>query len=92
VVCMIAVESVEQVAARLGCGRSKVFELLADGTLERAERYGRSLRILSASVDRALLPKEPARRKKRTRRLDPGEIPVARREEIRLQREPIDHL
>lgn len=56
--------SVEQVGELLGCKRSKVFELLADGTLERAPRYGRELRIYKASVERALAPKTAKARKR----------------------------
>ncbi len=51
------VVSVEQACNALGCKRSKVFELLSIGTLERAPRYGREIRIYTASVERALLPK-----------------------------------
>lgn len=57
--------SVEAVAERLGCSRRRVFQLLADGTLERAPRFGRSLRIYAASVDRALAPTPVKRRKAR---------------------------
>ena len=46
--------SVAQVCEMLGCSRSRVFELLADGTLERAPRYGRQIRIYTASVEKAL--------------------------------------
>jgi len=49
--------SIEQVCELLGCKRRQVFLLLADGVLERAPRFGRSLRIFRASVERALLPK-----------------------------------
>lgn len=51
------VMSVEQVCEVLGCKRRRVFQLLADGTLERAPRYGRALRIYTASVERALMPR-----------------------------------
>lgn len=67
------VVSVEQAAATLGCSRRRVFQLLAEGILERAPRYGRSLRIYTASVERALRPAAPKRRKKR--QADPYEIP-----------------
>lgn len=62
---MIAVLSIAEVCARLGCKRRRVFELLADGTLERAPRFGRDLRIYEASVDRALAPTPAAKRKAR---------------------------
>jgi excisionase family DNA binding protein len=57
--------SVMQAAEMLGCKRSRVFQLLADGTLERAPRYGREIRIYEESVKRALQPKPVARRKQR---------------------------
>lgn len=59
---MIETLSVEAVCERLGCSRRRVFQLLADGTLERAPRFGRSLRIFGASVDRALTPTPKKRR------------------------------
>lgn len=57
--------SIEQVCETLGCKRRRVFQLLADGTLERAPRYGKSLRIYEESVRRALQPKPVKRRKQR---------------------------
>lgn len=57
--------SVERAAEMLGCKRRRVFQLLADGTLERAPRYGRELRIYTASVERALQPLPVNRRKQR---------------------------
>ena len=57
--------SVEEAGQILGCGRRKVFELLRDGILERAPRYGRALRIYRASVEAALRPPEPRKRRKR---------------------------
>ena len=64
----VEVVSVEQVAERLGCSRRRVFQLLADGTLDRAPRFGRSVRIYVASVDRALTPTPTARRQARRSR------------------------
>ena len=58
--------SIEAVCEVLGCGRSRVFELLADGTLARAPRFGRRLRIYRASVERALAPKTKKRRAARS--------------------------
>ena len=57
--------SVLQVCELLGCKRRRVFQLLADGTLERAPRYGREIRIYKASVERALMPQTETGRKKR---------------------------
>lgn len=54
--------TVEQVGLILGCRRRRVFQLLAEGILERAPRYGRALRILTTSVERALRPPEPKKR------------------------------
>lgn len=80
---MIRTESVLEAAARLGCSRARVFELLKLGVLERATRWGRALRILSDSVDRALLAPLPGKRR-RKRRTSPGEIPIPRLENIPL--------
>lgn len=66
--------SVEQVAEILGCKRRRVFQLLADGTLERAPRFGRSLRIYRVSVDHALMPAPSKRRARRERVTRVGEI------------------
>jgi excisionase family DNA binding protein len=59
--------SVAQACELLGCGKTRLFELLADGTLERAPRFGRALRIYRASVERALLPQEKAQAAKKRR-------------------------
>lgn len=59
---MVDVLSIPQVCELLGCKRRRVFQLLNDGTLERAPRFGRSLRIYRASVERALTP-TPAKRR-----------------------------
>lgn len=64
---MVEVVSVEAVCEILGCKRRRVFQLLADGTLERAPKFGRSLRIYRASVDRALSPPAPRARRARGR-------------------------
>jgi excisionase family DNA binding protein len=62
--------SVDEVGEVLGCGRSRVFELLKAGVLERAPRFGRRLRVLRASVDRALTsPRESAKTARRRRRV-----------------------
>jgi excisionase family DNA binding protein len=57
--------SIEQVCDLMGCKRRKVFQLLADGTIERAPRYGRSLRIYADSVNRALARATAHKRKAR---------------------------
>ncbi len=76
--------SVEQVGELLGCSRSRVFQLLNDGTLERAPRYGRGLRIFRASVERALQPKPRKGRKRRAAPSPAGwekhEVPLERAE------------
>ncbi len=61
---VFATMSIEQVCERLGCKRSKVFGLLADSLLERAPRFGRSLRIYTASVERLLAPTSEKARKR----------------------------
>ena len=66
--------SIEQTCEILGCGRTKVFELLALGTLERAPRYGRGLRIFEASVRAALVRPPAPERKRRRRRAVPERI------------------
>lgn len=50
----------------LGCKRRRVFQLLANGTLERAPRFGRAIRIYRASVERALTWPAVKRRAPRT--------------------------
>jgi excisionase family DNA binding protein len=57
--------SVEEAGNVLGCKRRRVFQLLADGTLERAPRYGREIRIFASSVERALRPVAENGRKRR---------------------------
>lgn len=76
------VMSVDETARVLGCSRRHVFNLLNDGTLERAPRYGRSLRVYSESVRQALTRPEPKGRKSRARRptgperINPADIPI----------------
>jgi hypothetical protein len=75
--------TIERCAEILGCSRRRVFQLLADGTLERAPRYGRGIRVLGASVERALGPtaSKPGRRKRRP----VGDVPaLIRPEDTRL--------
>ncbi len=57
--------TVEQAAARLGCSRSRVFELLKAGKLGRAPGPGRRTLITLSSVDAALVPRTTSRRKQR---------------------------
>lgn len=55
--------TVEQAAELLGCQRSRVFELLAEGRLLRAKRVGRKAQITRASVEAyASAAPEPAPR------------------------------
>lgn len=56
--------SIPQVCEILGCKRSRVFELLAEGVLERAPRFGRNLRIYADSVELAQARPEPKKRRK----------------------------
>lgn len=46
--------TVDEAAETLRCSRSRVFELLANGTLARGARYGRRTVILAESVFAAL--------------------------------------
>lgn len=57
--------SIAQVCELLGCSRSRVFELLADGVLDRAPRFGRSLRIYTDSVLAAVARPTPRKARKR---------------------------
>lgn len=45
--------SIDEAATSLGCSRTRVFELLRDGTLQRARRIGRHQMILASSVEAA---------------------------------------
>ncbi len=49
----------EQAMARLGCSRSRIFELLKEGRLTRAERVGKLTMITLASIDRLIAGIEP---------------------------------
>jgi hypothetical protein len=56
--------------ATLRCGKTRLFELLADGTIQRGARYGRHLVILAESVYAACEaeyhpPEAPKRRRGR---------------------------
>lgn len=77
------VYSVDQAAELLGCSRRRVFQLLADGTLERAPRYGRQIRIQADTVLQALArPAPPKQRKARVpKHLGP---PVINRANVRI--------
>lgn len=57
--------SVDEACELLGCKRTRLFELLANGTLERAPRFGRQVRIYRASVERALFPLASPKGKRR---------------------------
>lgn len=76
------VVSVDRAAEILGCSRRRVFELLADGVLERAPRLGRRLRIYTESVLRAVARPEPRTRKRR--RLKQDEAPDVRLEDLHI--------
>lgn len=66
-------------AERLGCSRSRVFQLLRMGVLEKAPKLGREIRIYTASVTSALTKPEPTRgRKARTaKRLTPPPVSLS---------------
>lgn len=71
-----SVMSLEDVCQLLGCKRSRVFELLRAGKLERAPRMGRLLRITAASVERLLLTPAPAPVRQRRKRPPPPFVPA----------------
>jgi excisionase family DNA binding protein len=50
--------TVAEAAALLRCSRSRVYELLKDGTLVRGPKFGRHTVIPESSVKAALLPVE----------------------------------
>lgn len=69
--------SADEACARLGCGRTKLKELLRDGTLQRTQRLGRRTRITLASIEAlerrlAGLDAEPPRRRITRPRPPPG--------------------
>lgn len=72
------VVTIEQAGEILGCSRRRVFQLLADGTLERAPRFGRQLRIYRASVDRALAPPVKRPRHRRAAGWSIDDVPLER--------------
>lgn len=58
--------TVEQAAARLGCSRSRVFELLKVGRIQRAPGPGRKTLVTIVSIDAALAPALSKRRERRS--------------------------
>lgn len=46
--------TVEEAAVQLGCGRTRVFELMREGVLHRARRLGKKTMVFAASVEAAL--------------------------------------
>ncbi len=62
--------SADETARRLGCGRTRVFELLKQGALSPVKSYGRRTMVLAASVERLLAdgakPVPPPRRRPAT--------------------------
>lgn len=72
------VMSLQEVQDTMGCGRTKVFELIAYGILEQAPRYGRNVRIYRDSVEKAL------ERRTRRRRRTKIQAETVRLEDIRL--------
>lgn len=69
--------SIEQAQAQLGCSRTRVFDLLQDGTLKRARKIGRRTMVLASSVEAARhLPNQalPATPRRARRRASVGEV------------------
>ena len=69
--------TVEAAAQRLGCGRSRVFELLAEGKLQPAAKHGRKRMVTLESVDQLLATGVPPKRVV-PKRPAPARIPQAR--------------
>ncbi len=89
--------TIDEAAARMGCSRTRVFDLLRDGTLQRARRLGRHQMILASSIESAMAqpkrrPVKPARRHPSRRSERGGEAEVlallraSRRQELEQQR------
>lgn len=57
--------TVAEAAELLRCGRSRVFELLAEGRLVRAPKFGRHTVITRESVEALLAPADPPPAKRR---------------------------
>jgi hypothetical protein len=67
--------SVEHAQTMLGCGRSRIFELLRSGALRRGPKVGRAAMICAKSLEALLerVDREPAPRlKRRPARRDTG--------------------
>ena len=60
--------SLQEACEALGCGKTRLFQLIGAGVLVRAPRYGRRVRILADSVRRALTPPPSPERRTRTPR------------------------
>lgn len=58
--------SVVQVCELLGCKPRQIFYMLAAGQLERAPRYGKEIRILTSSVQKAVSRQPSQGRRKRS--------------------------
>lgn len=58
----------------LHCGRTRVFELIREGVLEIAPRFGRKTTLVTASVLKALAmgPRKPGRRARAARSTPPA--------------------
>lgn len=75
------VMSIEEVCELLGCSRAKVFELLRAGSIERAPKIGRRLRIYRDSVEALLARPTDSKRPRQKRASTPP--PPVRREDLR---------
>lgn len=47
--------TIDEACRRLGCGRSRLFELLAAGVVQRAQRIGKRQMVLASSVRAAVV-------------------------------------
>jgi hypothetical protein len=79
--------SVEQAQTLLGCGRSRIFELLRSGALRRGPKVGRAAMICAKSLEALLerVDSEPVPRlKRRPARRDTGQGQREREAILRL--------
>ncbi len=65
--------SADEAARRLGCGRTRIFELVKQRVLARAKSYGRRTMVIAASVE-ALLAGNGAKPILRLRKRSPAQI------------------
>jgi len=75
--------TLESAMAMLGCKRSKIFDLLRQGLLKRAQKVGRSVMITVDSIEALLAEGMPQKDGKRSRRPEHRPGPLNTRSRIR---------